>query len=142
MKINQLVTRGNASLETTERQSKLGEFINQFILSNMFNVFKVIYVKDSGTREKWEEIISSHVGGRREMLFLRYDIETIVYVYSETEKEYNSRKYTIHNVCGRDIVETCFNEIREVEMCDMLAIKITSCIEGEPYDCCYLFTRS
>lgn len=113
MKINQLATRGNTTLVTTERQSKLGDFINQFILSNMFNVFKVIYVKNCGTKESWKEIVSSHVGGLREKAYLRYDVEAVVYVYSNRKNEYISQNYTFHNLRAYDIVDACFDDIRK-----------------------------
>lgn len=132
--------------KTSDKQQQLGNFINEFVLSNMFNVFKVIYVKNCKSKDDWYYQIATHVGGLRSARCLTYQVEVITYMYSNSEHCYVQEKHILNKVAGFEIVDACFQQISDVSKCDALAISTKALDETiltpSNYTCSYLFARA
>ena len=147
---NMLSVREEANPSTDTRRSQLTDFIDQFIISNMFNVFKIIYVKNCRSKQSWYNTIAIHVGGLIRNRTLKYNVEVITYSYSNQYKKFIPTKHLLNNVDGTQVVDECFNTIEDVSLCDMLMINTMATKGLNPYyfinqnpnyHCCYLFAR-
>lgn len=141
-----LVPSKNHVPETTDKHQQLNNFINAFILSNMLNVFKVIYIKDCKNKKDWYYQIATHVGGLTSTRTLTYKVEVLTYMYSKSKQSYVQEKHVLDKVAGFEIVDTCFNQINDVSKCDALGITIKaldqSVLTPSNYTCSYLFARA
>lgn len=132
--------------ETNNKHQQLGNFINTFVLSNMLNVFKVIYIKDCKSRDNWYNQVATHVGGLKSTLCLTYQVEVLTYMYSYSTNSYVQEKHVLDNVPGFEIVDSCFQKISNVSNCDALVINIKALnqtiLTPSNYSCSYLFART
>lgn len=150
MKKSKTTSNGNTVSFSLDKISKLSDYIKDFIVSNKFNVFKIIYIKDCNDSD-WYENLSNHVGGVLINAYLKYNIKITTHVYSNEESRYIPTTYIFENVDGRNIVDVCFNNIKEASSCDMLSIETQASIYLNPflsapgqdpnYHGCYLFAR-
>lgn len=124
------------------KHQQLSELINNFVFSNMFNTFKVIYAKDC---ESWYELVVSHIGGIRRASQLTYSVEVLTYMYSDKQQSYIQQKYFLDDITGPNIADACFTTISEVSQCDALGIYIKAkdhtVLTPKDYTCCFLFAR-
>lgn len=132
--------------ETNNKHQQLNNFINTFVLSNMLNVFKVIYIKDCKSRDNWYNQVATHVGGLKSTRCLTYQVEVLTYMYSYSTNSYVQEKHVLDNVHGFEIVDSCFKKISNVSNCDALVINIKALnqtiLTPSNYSCSYLFART
>lgn len=130
---------------SSSKQRQLSNFVDSFILANMVNVFKVIYVKNCKSSKEWYKTIASHVGGLNAARYLTYQVEVQTYTYSSTQQSYIKNIHHLDEVIGFNIVDECFEKIAEVSKCDGLVICIraldSSVLTPSNYSCSYLFAR-
>lgn len=143
---NSLVPRKHlATVEVNSRHRQLTDFVDTFIISNMLNVFKVIYVKDCKNSAEWYKTIATHVGGLNSTRYLTYQVEVQTYTFSRLQQSYEKKIHHLDKVTGVNIVDTCFEKIAEVSKCDGLVISIkaldSSILTPSNYSCSYLFAR-
>lgn len=132
--------------ETSNKHQHLSNFIDTFILSNMLNVFKVIYIKNCKNKKDWYYQIVTHVGGLRSARGLTYQVEVLTYMYSDSKHFYVQERHLLDEVVGFEIVDSCFQKISNVSKCDALVINIKALDETiltpSNYSCSYLFVRA
>ncbi len=141
-----LVSSNRCVPKTSNKHQQLSNFIDSFILSNMLNVFKVIYIKECKSKKDWYYQIATHVGGLKSTRDLTYQVEVLTYMYSDSKNSYVQERHVLDKVVGFEIVDSCFQKISDVSKCDALVINIKALDETiltpSNYSCSYLFARA
>lgn len=138
----------NLILKETNQPLNLNNFIQQLLMSNEINIFKVIYLKNCSSEKEWYEQICKYVSGLRINSTRTYNISVITQTYSSKNHECIKKEYNFSNVKGYNIVDYCFENIHECKNCNVLAIKMEFAdemrswiLDKEQNNCYYFFIR-
>lgn len=126
----------------------LNAFIQQLLMSDEINIFKIIYLKNCSSKKEWYEQICRYVSGLRINSTRSYNISVITQTYSSKNAGCIKKEYSFSNIKGFDIVDCCFKNIDECKTCNVLAIKMEFAdemgswiLDKEQNNCYYFFIR-
>lgn len=136
----------NLILQETISPLNLNDFIQQLLMSDEINVFKIIYLKNCSSKKEWYEQICKYLSGLSINATRSYNLNVITQTYKNSVCI--KKEYSFSNIKGFDIVDCCFKNIHECKTCNVLGIKMEFAdemrswiLDKEQNNCYYFFIR-